>query len=77
MGSVSSLVEGGNFRTHTRTYLSISACAIKAQHNNENSTLYRSLVLLSFVFVKPISSTVDPTHTSRIIIHSCCLDITL
>ena len=29
-----------------------------------NSTLYRSLLLLSFVFVKPIRSTIDPTYTS-------------
>ena len=41
------------------------------------STLYRSLLLLSFVFVKPIRSTIDPTYTSRIIVHGFCLDFTL
>ena len=37
------------------------------------STLYRSLLLLSLVFVKPIRSTLDPTYTSRIIVHGCLL----
>ena len=28
-----------------------------------------SLLLLTFVFVKPIRSAIDPTYTSRIIVH--------
>ena len=43
-------------------------------HLNFNSTLYRSLLQsLQFIFVKPIRSTIDPTYTSRIIVHGCLL----
>ena len=43
-------------------------------HLNFNSMLYRSLLQsLQFIFVKPIRSTIDPTYTSRIIVHGCLL----
>ena len=42
-----------------------------------NSVLHRSLLLLLFIFLKPIRSIIDPTYTSRIIVHGCCLDFTL
>ena len=36
--------------------------------------MYRSLLSLSsFIFVKPIRSTFDPTYTCRIIVHGCLL----
>ena len=39
-----------------------------------HSTLYRSLLSLSsFIFIKPIRSTFDPTYTCRIIVHGCLL----
>ena len=39
-----------------------------------HSTLYRSLLSLSsFIFIKPIRSTFDPTYSCRIIVHGCLL----
>ena len=36
--------------------------------------MYRSLLSLSsFIFIKPIRSTFDPTYTCRIIVHGCLL----